>query len=294
MKRKKNSYKYSYRWGWITVFALIVILLCTLIYKFVFDDDSSATVSSNINAPVESMAPPPEMVNANGVMVLNYHKIENRLLSLAVRVNDFDKHMMWLKEAGYTSITPEQLYDFVSKGTPLPPKPVLITFDDGYVDNYTNAYPILKRYGFVATVFVVTGFLDKYPEHLTWAQAKEMLDNGFSIESHTVNHKPMTELSDEQLRNELIESRKQISDKLGKESFFVAYPTGTYNLHIAQMVKEAGYKAAFTIKYDNVGMNSNVYALERVPIFQTETTNHDFLERINYIPIFEKFGWVKN
>lgn len=130
MKRKKNSYKYSYRWGWITVFALIVILLCTLIYKFVFDDDSSATVSSNINAPVESMAPPPEMVNANGVMVLNYHKIENRLLSLAVRVNDFDKHMMWLKEAGYTSITPEQLYDFVSKGTPLPPKPVLITFDD--------------------------------------------------------------------------------------------------------------------------------------------------------------------
>ena len=146
----------------------------------------------------------------------------------------------------------------------------------------------------MATVFVVTGFLDKYPEYLTWAQAKEMIDNGFSIESHTVNHKPMTELSDEQLRNELIESRKQISDKLGKESFFVAYPTGTYNLHIAQMVKEAGYKAAFTIKYDNVGMNSNVYALERVPIFQTETTNHDFLERINYIPIFEKFGWVKN
>ena len=74
----------------------------------------------------------------------------------------------------------------------------------------------------------------------------------------------------------------------------MAYPTGTYNLHIAEMVKEAGYKAAFTIKYGNVDKASNIYALERVPIFHTEDTRKDFLERIRYTPIFERFGWTKN
>ena len=75
---------------------------------------------------------------------------------------------------------------------------------------------------------------------------------------------------------------------------FIAYPTGTYNLHIAQLVKDAGYKAAFTIKFGNVEKASNVFALERVPIFHTEDTQKSFLERIRYIPLFEKFGWTKS
>lgn len=238
--------------------------------------------------------PVPDMENYNGVMVINYHKVDNLHMSLSVKVSDFEQHMKWLKEKGYNSITPEQLYDFIENGAELPPNPILITFDDGYEDNYTNAYPIMKKYGFVGTIFVVTGFLDKYKNYLTWAQALELTKNGFNIESHTVNHQSMTELSDEQLRNELVNSRKMIQDNLGKESFFMAYPTGTYNLHIAQLVKDAGYKGAFTIKYDNVSRETNVYAIERVPVFHTEKTNKDFLERINYVPIFAKIGWVKN
>ena len=78
------------------------------------------------------------------------------------------------------------------------------------------------------------------------------------------------------------------------DSDFMAYPTGTYNLHIAELVKEAGYKGAFTIKYDNVSRDSNVYALERVPVFHTSETNKDFLERLQYIPLLYKYGWVKN
>ena len=74
----------------------------------------------------------------------------------------------------------------------------------------------------------------------------------------------------------------------------MAYPTGTYNLHIAKLVQEAGYKAAFTIKYGNVDKASNIYALERVPVFHTEDTNKSFLERIRYTPIFERFGWIKS
>ena len=151
----------------------------------------------------------------------------------------------------------------------------------------------MKKYGFVGTIFVVTTFLDKYPNYLTWDQAKELEANGFSIESHTATHKSMTEASDAQIVEELTQSKATLKEKLGKDVNFVAYPTGTYNLHIAQLVKNAGYKAAFTIKFDTVNRNSNVYALERVPIFHTANTNKDFLERIQYLPLISKDGWVK-
>ena len=228
------------------------------------------------------------------VMVLNYHKVVDEHMSLSVPLADFEQHMKWLKEYGYTSITPEELYEFIVNGSELPEKPVLITFDDGYKDNYTNAYPIMKKYGFTGTIFVVTGFLGVYDNYMTWEQAKELADNGFSIESHTYSHKSMTETSDEEISKELTKSRDTIKNKLGIDADFMAYPTGTYNLHIAELVQKAGYKGAFTIKYDNVSRESNVYALERVPIFHTENTNKDFLERIQYLPLIYKYGWVKN
>ena len=232
--------------------------------------------------------------NGTKVMVLNYHKIDNTFISLAVRPDDFEAQRKYLSENGYHTISPDELYDSLAGTGELPENPVLITFDDGYVDNYTNAYPILKKYGFKATIFVITSFLGKDKNYMTWDQARELDANGISIESHTVDHKSMTDLTDEQLRMELVESKKKAEKELGHPVEYMAYPTGTYNLHIAEMVKEAGYKAAFTIKYGNVDKASNIYALERVPIFHTEDTNKDFLERIRYTPIFERFGWIKS
>ena len=232
--------------------------------------------------------------NGTKVLILNYHKIDDTFIALAVRPEDFDAQMKYLSEHGYHTITPDELYDSLAGNAELPENPVLITFDDGYEDNYKNAYPILKKYDFKATIFVITSFLGKDKNYMTWDQARELDANGISIESHTVDHKSMTDLTDEQLRMELVESKKKAEKELGHPVEYMAYPTGTYNLHIAEMVKEAGYKAAFTIKYGNVDKASNIYALERVPIFHTEDTNKDFLERIRYTPIFERFGWIKS
>lgn len=232
--------------------------------------------------------------NGTKVIVLNYHKIDNMNISLSVLPEDFEQQMQYLYDHGYHTITPDDLYNSLEGTEELPDNPVLITFDDGYRDNYDNAYPILKKYGFKATVFVVTGFLGKYPNYLTWDMAREMDANGISIQSHTVDHKSMTDLTDDQLRAELVDSKKQAEKELGHTVDYMAYPTGTYNLHIAQLVKDAGYKAAFTIKYGNVDKASNIYALERVPVFHTEDTNKSFLERIRYTPIFERFGWIKS
>ena len=232
--------------------------------------------------------------NGTKVMVLNYHKIDDLDISLSVLPRDFDDQMRYLKENGYHTITPEEFYESLSGNYELPENPVLITFDDGYEDNYRNAYPILRKYDFKATIFVISSFLGEKEHYFTWDQAREMAEHGISIQSHTVDHKAMTDLTDDQLRAELVESKKKIEDEMGRPVDFIAYPTGTYNLHIAQLVKDAGYKAAFTIKYGNVDKASNIYALERVPIFHTEDTNKSFLERIRYTPIFESFGWVKS
>lgn len=232
--------------------------------------------------------------NGIKVTVLNYHKTEDVHNSLSVPPAEFDAQMKFLWEHNYHTISPDELYSSLSGNAELPENPVLITFDDGYEDNYLYAYPILQKYGFKATIFVISGYVGVQPHYITWQQAREMRDYGFNIESHTVSHRSMTDLTDEELKTELVESKKKIEAEMGHTVNFMAYPTGTYNLHIAQLVKDAGYKAAFTIKYGNVDKGSNVYALERVPIFQTENTHKSFRERIRYTPIFTGFGWVKN
>ena len=237
-----------------------------------------------------------DSANGTKVIVLNYHNIDNMNISLSVLPKDFEAQMKYLKENNFHTITPDELYSALSGSTELPENPVLITFDDGYEDNYVYAYPILQKYGFKGTIFVITSFLDKnMKNYVTWEQAEEMEASGtISIQSHTVTHSSMTELSDEQLRHELADSKQAIESHLNKPIHFIAYPTGTYNLHIAQLVKEAGYDGAFTIKYGNVDKASNLYAIERIPVFHTENTFKSFLERIQYIPIFERLGWIKS
>ena len=143
--------------------------------------------------------------NGTKVLVLNYHKIDHTFISLAVRPEDFDHQMKYLRDNGYHTISPDELYEALAGSGNLPENPVMITFDDGYEDNYTNAYPILKKYGFKATIFVVTGFLDKHKKgYLSWDEAREMNKNGINIESHTVNHRSMTDLTDDELLRKCI------------------------------------------------------------------------------------------
>ena len=233
-----------------------------------------------------------EVANGPKILVLNYHQVNNNFNPLAVPVNSFADQMNYLVDSGYVSITPEELAGGLAGEISLPEKPVLITFDDGYIDNYTNAFPILKALGLRATVFVIAASVDK-PQYMTWDNLKEMEKNGITIQSHTLTHAKLEELPDDEIRNELLNSKLMLEENLGHPIEFLAYPTGTYNLHIAGIARDAGYKGAFTVKYGNVDLGSNMYALERVPIFQTENTMKNFFERVEYRQSFEEFGWVK-
>ena len=235
-----------------------------------------------------------DIENGKKIVVLNYHKVDYSFNSLAIPPEDFERQMEFLEQQGYHTISPDELYDGLTGKAELPPNPVLITFDDGYLDNYENAYPILKKHNMKATIFVVPGFTNVNKNYLTWDHMLEMEQNGITIESHTLNHRALEGLTDEQIRAELGDSKQRLEERLGHPVEYLAYPTGTYNLHIASLAKEVGYRAAFTVKYGNVDLGSNVYALERVPVFRTEHTMRDFYERLQYRPLLEQFGWAKN
>ena len=257
------------------------IFLLTIIF-FVGNEINKKIAAQNIE----------EVANGPKILVLNYHQVNNNFNPLAVPVNAFADQMNYLVDSGYIAITPDELASGLAGEISLPEKPVMITFDDGYIDNYTNAFPILRALGLRATVFMVPGFVGK-PQYMNWEQLKEMEKSGINVQSHTMNHMKLEELPDDEIRNELLNSKLALEENLGHPVEFLAYPTGTYNLHIAGIARDAGYKGAFTVKYGNVDLGSNMYALERVPIFQTENTMKNFFERVEYRQSFEEFGWIK-
>ncbi|MBP2644872.1 MAG: polysaccharide deacetylase [Firmicutes bacterium] len=228
------------------------------------------------------------------VPVLNYHMVDNLAIPLSISPEQFDEQMKYLSENGYHSITPDQLLDYLEYGRRLPENAVLITFDDGYLDNYTKAYPILKKYGFTATIFVVTGLVGNDPRFLTWNQIREMRQNGFVFGSHTANHVPITQLGPEQAQKELTESSMVMENQLGTKPAYFAYPTGAYNRQAEQLVRRVGYRAAFTIRYGRAGMESDHFAIERIPIFRSTKTFRSFYYRLTAAPILERLGIIRN
>lgn len=228
------------------------------------------------------------------VPVLNYHKIDYLQHALSLSPEEFDSQMAYLANNGYHTISPDQLMAHLNYGKRLPDKPVVITFDDGYLDNYTHAYPILKKYGFTATIFVVTGLIGTDERFMNWDQVRQMQQAGFVFGSHTENHVALDQISIEQAKEELAKSRRVLKEQTGQTARYFAYPTGAYNLQIEELVREAGYRAAFTIRYGQAGPDSDPYALERIPLFKSEQSFRSFFIRLNGAPVLERLGLIRN
>lgn len=231
-----------------------------------------------------------------GVPVLNYHQINNTdHNSLTLSATEFEAQMKYLSQAGYTAISPDQLANYLQYGTALPAKPVVITFDDGYEDNYQVAYPILQKYQFTATIFIITDYVSHYGKYLTWNQIKEMSDNKISFEAHTLNHILLPKYSDEEVRKQLVKSKQALEWQLGKKVEYLAYPGGTYDQRIIGLTKEAGYRAAFTVNFGRDKANSTLYTLNRIPIFGggSHTFAHFWL-RLNFTQAFNGLQNLKD
>lgn len=230
---------------------------------------SSANLSSQDmeSSKIRSFDKQPLIYSDKSVPVLMYHSIDfEKGNELRVPKEKFREQMKFLKDNGYTTLSLDELYEFFQNNKPIPSKSVVITFDDGYVDNYLNAYPVLKEFGFKATIFVITSTIDNNKACLNSDQLKEMQKNGIDIESHTVNHEELNKISYTKQIDTLKSSKYAIENLLNKKVYYIAYPVGLWNNDTIEALKQAGYRMAFTTKNSWSNKENGMSTLNRVRI----------------------------
>lgn len=220
-----------------------------------------------------------------GVSVLMYHMIGSEKGNDAIMSADNLRWQLeYLRDNGYHPITMQELCDYVTKQAPLPSKPVCLTFDDGYEDNYTIVYPMMKEFGFPWTVFVITGDVGR-PNRMTWEQLNEMADSrAVTIASHTVTHPRLHNLPPEEVRREIAGAQQALKEHLGIDNPWIAYPYGDYDETVDGIAREAGIRLAVTTDAGRVHAGSYPYELRRVWIGNQVDEAHfrDRLTRDDY------------
>ncbi len=234
------------------------------------------------------------------IPVICYHKVglpvkRDKRPALFIKPFQFKLQMFIIKILGYKTISLNEFLNFL-KGVKISvKKPIIITFDDGYENNYTTAYPILKKMKLTATICICTGFIGKkgaifekekkikgkMPEdYLTKEEIIGMFQNGISFCSHGVNHFYMDEPEGMNLENEITESKEKLEKLLDKEINFFSYPYGRYNKNTIDALKNAGYFGAFTTKRGKVSQKDNPYELKRLVI-------KGYNRRLNFLSTIE-------
>ena len=201
------------------------------------------------------------------IPILLYHRVGHTRGHLTVTPERFAADLAELAAAGYRTITLEQFEAFLQdRNVELPDKPVLITFDDGYRDNYEQAFPLLQRYNMQAAFFIITGMIGQ-PERLSGAQIREMAGAGMSFGSHTVSHRSLGDLPAPEIQQELAISKFDLEDLLGRPVRSIAYPKGSYNYDTIKLAEENGYVAGFTTLHGKSSKKTHPFALRRIPLF---------------------------
>ena len=229
------------------------------------------------------------------IPVLIYHKID--FLPSDVRIRGaftsprrFAKQIAYLKKKEFDFYTVSELVNFYKNNGKFPPKGIALTFDDGWEDNYTNAFPVLQKFGVKATIFLVSSCIGQTsakvtPEgegaraHLSQMQILEMSQYGIEFGSHSSNHKLFNRISTEEIELEVRESKSYIENLLQKECSVFAYPAGFYTEAAKKIIKNSGYNAAFSTVY---GANDDIdlYAINRVEILRRDGYPFQFAKKI--------------
>ncbi len=223
------------------------------------------------------------------VPILVYHQFSNNHPDkMTVKTENFYEQMLYLKENGYTVIGLDQLLDFMEFKSPLPEKAIVITIDDGWISAYTIAYPILKKFGFTATLFVYTDFIEE-EQAMNWMQLKEMAENGFDVQSHTHSYQSLTMIKENEsfksyfefLVRDIKYSKMAIRHHLNLECRYLAYPYGETNPLVISLVKKLGYRAAFTVSRGGTPFFENPYTIGRSIIYG-DLDMEEFIKKISY------------
>ena len=233
-------------------------------------------------AYTETSTPPPSptateawIVQGPGdvtIPIILYHRIDTSPIGSRYYVTPekFDDQMKLLHDWGYTSITATMLIQAITQGRELPPRPFLLTIDDGHLDNYTNAFPITQKYGFTGVLYIVGNYMGA-EDFMNADEILEMHNAGWEVGSHSMNHLDLTKLDEKSLREEIVGSRQKLEEKLNIPVLTFAYPFGFKDEAAVDYVKIAGYIGAMGASgYTPAQGSWNLYYLQRVEIKGSE------------------------
>ena len=225
--------------------------------------------------PAAAPLPTPDGTPRRAVVpVLMYHHIglpdpgaDAIRRDLSVSPANFEAQLRYLIALGYEPITLESLVMHLQIGQPLPAKPVILTFDDGFKDQYTNAYPLLEKYGFVGTFFVITRFADEErPEYMSWSEIEFLHAQGMEIGSHSYTHPSLKGKSFDYVVWQVLGSKEAIEARTHQPVRSFSYPSGQYDQLAIDVLKSAGYWAAVTVEAGSMQTSERPFELRRIRV----------------------------
>ena len=223
--------------------------------------------------------PPPR----GSIPILAYHKVDTRLELGGTMISPkrFAGHLEYFRKNGYQSVTLSRAVELMRQDQGGEKKYLCLTFDDAYEGLYRHAFPLLKEYGFTATVFVVTDYAGRSNDwdinwgglkfgHLSWEQMRELQACGIEFGSHAKTHRDLRFLSPEELRTELAGSREAMEQNLGVPAATLSYPFGLYNEAVRQAAIDAGYLSACSLSPWMKNSHIDYHALRRCGVYVTD------------------------
>jgi len=202
------------------------------------------------------------------VPILTYHSFDYGRALYSVAPENFERQMQYLKDKGFNVIPLDELVEGIKNKKKFAHNTVVITIDDGYEDNFTYAYPVLKKYCFPAIIFLITNTIGTHAGSLSWDEVREMSKNNISFGGHTKNHVYLPSVKKEDaLWYEIIGCKKAIEEHIGIPVAYFCFPFGGFTEEAEMLAKRAGYKGAcVTNRGDDVPYRYNIYELDRISV----------------------------
>lgn len=217
-------------------------------------------------------------MTAGAVPILTYHSLDGSGSVISVSPEAFAGHMRSLRERGFAGISLQTLLDAWEGGGPLPERPVVLTFDDGFRNVLEHGVPLLAQHGFSGTVFVVTGWCGRTSDWpgqgagvprlplLSWDEIDEVAAAGLELAPHTVGHRRLPELGPEEARREMVDAQTALEDRLGRRITSFAYPYGDVDQAVAELAREH-FRGAVSVRMGSARPGDDRLLLPRLDVF---------------------------